>query len=282
MNGDCPRYRAVFDLALDGELESHERASFDAHVAACSACRAALRADRAWLASVAAAAPLHEAPADLRDQVLAIVAGGAPHRTRPPRRGRRALVAVAVVVLVGLAVVVWSGAPRPAPPAFARMAVETHLRHIGGNLPLEIAAASPEQVSDWFRGKVPFHLTLPSYPEEPGHAKPYRMEGGRLVAFENEYAAYVAYEMEGRPISLVVTSSAAAEPEGGEEIPFGGLRFHFEMLEGLKVITWSDKGLTYALVSDFEGRGQASCTVCHSDLDASRIVGGLSTQRGER
>jgi hypothetical protein len=31
------------------------------------------------------------------------------------------------------------------------------------------------------------------------------------------------------------------------------------------VLTWSDDGLTYALVSDLEERGQASCIVCHRD-----------------
>jgi hypothetical protein len=29
------------------------------------------------------------------------------------------------------------------------------------------------------------------------------------------------------------------------------------------VITWSDRGLTYALVSDLDERGQQSCIVCH-------------------
>jgi anti-sigma factor RsiW len=232
-----------------------------------------VRDGRAWLESVAAASPLYQAPADLRDAVREIVDPGAS-RPAPSRRSR--LVRVALVLAIAVAAFAAATYTRTAgPSAFARMAVEAHLRHVNGNLPLEIAADSPERVSEWFAGKVPFHLTIPSYPAEPGHAKAYRLEGGRLVGFADDYAAYVAYEMKGRPISLVVTSSAIARPEGGEEVPFGGLRFHCEMLEGLKVITWSDEGLTYALVSDFEGRGQASCIVCHSDLDANRIVGGL-------
>jgi hypothetical protein len=42
-----------------------------------------------------------------------------------------------------------------------------------------------------------------------------------------------------------------------------GLVFHYDTIHGLKVITWSDRGLTYALVSDLAERGQQSCTVCH-------------------
>jgi hypothetical protein len=84
-----------------------------------------------------------------------------------------------------------------------------------------------------------------------------------LVGFKDDYAAYVAYQMKGKPISLVITSDAVAQPAGGEEIKARGLTFHYNAIHGLKVITWSDRGLTYALVSDLEERGQESCIVCH-------------------
>jgi hypothetical protein len=69
--------------------------------------------------------------------------------------------------------------------------------------------------------------------------------------------------MKDQPISLVITSDSVARPSGGEQIASRGLRFHFNAIDGLKVITWSDRGLTYALVSDLEERGQQSCIVCH-------------------
>ena len=69
--------------------------------------------------------------------------------------------------------------------------------------------------------------------------------------------------MKERPISLVITSALAAQPSGGEEISSRGLKFHYNAIDGLKVITWSDRGLTYALVSDLDERGQQSCIVCH-------------------
>jgi hypothetical protein len=84
-----------------------------------------------------------------------------------------------------------------------------------------------------------------------------------LVGYRNDYAAYVAYKMRMHPISLVVTSEVVAQPSGGEEIVSKGLTFHYDSIQGLKVITWSDRALTYALVSDLEERGQQSCLVCH-------------------
>jgi anti-sigma factor RsiW len=130
-------------------------------------------------------------------------------------------------------------------------------------------------VADWFAGRVPFHLTLPDYPVGAGERKPYTLVGGRLVAFDGDYAAYVAYRMQDRPISLLVTSSAAARPAGGVEVTSGRLTFHLESVAGLKVITWVDHGLTYALVSDLREDGARSCLVCHGTEQERRKLEGL-------
>jgi len=73
----------------------------------------------------------------------------------------------------------------------------------------------------------------------------------------------------------VATSDRVATPSGGEGIVSKGLTFHFDMIDGLKVITWSDKGLTYALVSDLEERGQESCVVCHAGTKDRDFIEGL-------
>jgi hypothetical protein len=143
------------------------------------------------------------------------------------------------------------------------MAVESHLRRTRGQLPLEVETAAPQRISDWFANKVNFSVKLPNYQESSGQEKLYTLEGARLVGYINDYAAYVAYRMKQRPISLVITSDSVAKPSGGEEIVARGLTFHYNAIHGLKVITWSDRGLTYALVSDLEERGQESCIVCH-------------------
>jgi anti-sigma factor RsiW len=143
------------------------------------------------------------------------------------------------------------------------MAADTHLRPTRGHLPLEMESANPQAISEWFSGKVKFSVKLPNYQESSGQEKLYMLEGARLVGFQNDYAAYVAYRMKDRPITLVITSDAVARPSGGEEISSRGLMFHYNAIDGLKVLTWSDRGLTYALVSDLDERGQQSCIVCH-------------------
>jgi hypothetical protein len=97
----------------------------------------------------------------------------------------------------------------------------------------------------------------------PSGSSVYELEGARLVDYENNYAAYIAYRMQKRPINLLVTSEQTVEPSGGEEIVSKNITFHYDSIDGFKVITWADRGLTYALVSYLEERGQQSCIVCH-------------------
>lgn len=163
----------------------------------------------------------------------------------------------------------------PHPSDFALMAVGTHQRHMRGQLPLEIATTQPAQVHNWFKDKVSFEVELPTYQEQSGQEKLYDLEGARLVGYQNDYAAYVAYRMRQRPISLLITSEQTARPSGGEEIVAKGLTFHYDSINGFKVITWSDRGLTYALVSDLEERGQQSCIVCHQGTRDRDFIEGL-------
>jgi hypothetical protein len=83
-------------------------------------------------------------------------------------------------------------------------------------------------------------------------------------------------------VSLMVTPDSVAVASGGVEVDFKKVSFHYGMVEGYKVVTWSVHGLTYALVSQ-EGNGtQRSCMVCHSamrDRDLSQTPIPLRVER---
>jgi hypothetical protein len=208
----------------------------------------------------------HLAPTELRLRVQRAIWQLSPASSE--FNSARALLVGLTIALLLLAGVWWAmrhraNLQRPGPSDFALMAANTHLRHQRGQLPLELVSDAPPQISAWFANKLPFSVQLPNYQESSGQEKLYRLEGARLVGYKADYAAYVAYQMQQRPISLVITSDAVAQPAGGEQIAAKGLTFHYNSIDGLKVITWSDRGLTYALVSDLAERGQQSCVVCH-------------------
>ncbi|HJP95354.1 MAG TPA: zf-HC2 domain-containing protein [Pyrinomonadaceae bacterium] len=271
----CEEIRGRLTLYLDNELQGEERATIEAHLSECEACASIFARELNFLKAVRESGPLHVASPKLRAKVeeslserrTASLSSGAGRRG-DLRYGWLVATAAGLLVLL-LPVVVWrlvriqepSSTKRPS--SFALMAADTHLRRTRGQLPLEMESASPQDISTWFSNKVNFHVKLPNYQESSGQEKLYTLEGARLVGFQNDYAAYVAYRMGDRPISLVITSESAAKPSGGEEIAARGLTFHYNAINGLKVLTWSDRGLTYALVSDLEERGQQSCIVCH-------------------
>jgi anti-sigma factor (TIGR02949 family) len=265
---NCDDIRERLALYLDNELQGDERAAFEAHTQSCQSCASFVEKERAFLNAIRGSGPLHTAPETLRTKVAGIV-NGATRPTRERSRLRWILPVAAALLILLLPVAIWRVVRQPVrpengvPSPFALMAAESHLRHIRGQLPLEIESSNPQQISEWFTNKVGFNVKLPSYQESSGQEILYALEGARLVSFQNDYAAYVSYHMKDRLISLVITSELLAHPSGGEEIASRGLRFHYNAIDGLKVITWSDRGLTYALVSDLEERGQQSCFVCH-------------------
>jgi len=268
----CDDIRGRMTLYLDDELQGTERATIEAHLSECQSCRAIFARELDFLNTVRGGGQLYVAPPELRAKV---------RQSLRPRRSSRVnwmVAAAAVLLVLLLPVVAWRIVKRADKPekgpagSFALLAAETHLRHVRGQLPLEVESTSPQDISSWFVNKVNFRVKLPNYQESSGQEKLYVLEGARLVGFQNDYAAYVAYQMKERPISLVITSASVVEPTGGEEIPAGGLKFHYNAIDGLKVLTWSDRGLTYALVSDLEERGQQSCIVCHEGAKDQNFI----------
>jgi len=264
----CAGVRQFVTAYVDGELVGEDRASFEGHLGTCPSCRVLLEDERTTATLLQGTHSRPEAPAALRERVEAILAA-------PPRRATRGrwLAAAAVLALATLLSYALLGRRAPgdarsagAASSFAAMVADTHLRYARGQLPLEVQSDRPERLSQWFAGRIPFHLALPDYPVGPGEQKFYRLEGGRLVSFRSDYAAYVAYRMDDQPISLVVTSAATVTPEGGSLVKSGALTFHVESVAGLKVITWSDNGLTYALASDVAVEASRSCLVCHGSV----------------
>jgi hypothetical protein len=92
---------------------------------------------------------------------------------------------------------------------------------------------------------------------------------------------YIAYQMETGPVSLMVTPDSVAVASGGVKVDFKKVSFHYRMVEGYKVVTWSLRGRTYALVSQEGNNAQRSCMVCHSamrDRDLSQTPTPLRTE----
>ena len=147
--------------------------------------------------------------------------------------------------------------------SFRVYAAESHLRYSRSRLSLDTQSGEPAVLSAWLEDNLPFHLKLPAYPQAAPGDNAYELVGARLLRHQDDDVAFLSYTMNDKPVSLVVASASGREPTGGEVYRSGDLDFHFYSIDGMKLISWVDDGLSYVIVSDIDAVGGESCVVCH-------------------
>ena len=273
-------------LYIDNALTGQKLEDFRAHLAVCSNCREHLEEELALSSLLREARPLYLAPRALRARVAAAAteqdSGFSPASDRSrktrvqnlerwwrdvtqPAFSWKPLAVMTLVLVLGL-VFIPGAVERVRATNYVEAATEIHRSYLDGALPLQCRSHSPEVVTAWFAGKTPFHFQLPASQFVPNGKAVYWLTGARLVSYKGSPAALVAYETPSEKISLLVASSKSAIVAGGEEVRSGGLIFHYRSGANSEVITWTNHGLAYALVSPLTGSPQHSCLVCHQNM----------------
>jgi anti-sigma factor RsiW len=156
---------------------------------------------------------------------------------------------------------------------FSSVAVQMHRERIQGTLQLDVKASRTQSVSDWIAANFSFDKKLPSLPpaSDSNSQEAYQVEGASKVKVGSAYAALVIYRLPLEVTSLLMAPDSVAKAEGGVKVQYTkDLTFHYETIEGYKVVTWSIHGITYALVSGAEVATQKSCMVCHAAMNDQR------------
>jgi len=269
---------------LDNELEEQELKDFLWHLESCSSCRERLDAERDLSATLHRSRPLYSTPASLRDRVAeaTMLATSSRAQDSPPWQASRILgerlasalhglaswrVLVPVSVAIALCLAVVPNIERRVQAAsYIHTAVAEHRSYVNGDLQPGLKSNSPNEVTAWFAGKVPFNFRLPAAESAPEKNVLYWLMGASLVSYKGNPAALVTYARQNDKITLLVDSSNSAVVAGGDEVQFGKLTFHYSNNSGFRVITWNNHGLSYALVSSVSGSARSSCMVCHQSM----------------
>lgn len=259
MTIDHKTIKIWINLYLDGELDGDDLKQFKQHINECSECVKLLKQQRDFIDSIRA----------LRDEIDTELGGFKQNlikqieNFKPEKKARYVplvLVVLAFILIVSVLSLLYFNSSRI---DLTKIAIENHIRQIQGQLPLEIKTSSETEISSWFYGKLKFNFRLPRYPDPSN--QPYKIKGARLVALNNDYAALVSYEMDNHPMTLLVAPSKTAIPHGKRKVKFKEINFYLDSENGYNILSWTDKGLTYALVFDFENFDwKRPCVVCHS------------------
>lgn len=279
----CDEYVVKTLRYLGNDLKGPELEDFRLHLEACANCRVHLEAERALSKRLHRSRPLYSAPAELRDRVSAAIQEASSSRQLNPLyeyarsslaqlpgvlerlSNWRVLVPTTLAILLSLALVP-SIVRNVQAASYVEAAIATHRKFIGGELVSGLQSNSPQAVTAWFEGKVPFDFRLPAAGSISGTKPAYQLTGATLVSYKGNRAALVTYEAPKGKISLLVASNQSAIVAGGDEVAFGRLKFHYRAESGFRVITWNNHGLSYALVSSVSGPARASCLVCHQHM----------------
>jgi anti-sigma factor RsiW len=265
LGADCPRDVDWFEVVMGLWPEMKAR-QLIMHAALCSHCGPMLRE----------AASLNADPTPKEEEFLAQLAPPtrpflniSPSRQAPATAPLWAFMKWAIPAAVAMIVTgfILFAPGRPiSGEGLAEIAASTHEQHVQGTVALDVRTDSQQQLDDWLKVNLPFQLPLPSSPEIPGEHRPYRLEGARLVQVRGKPAVYISYVAQNDPVSLLVTPDSTASPSGGVVVDYKKVSFHYRIVNGYKVVTWSLKGRTYALVSHEGHSTQRSCMVCHSAM----------------
>jgi anti-sigma factor RsiW len=281
----CGDYTVDLMLYMDDELDGEKLMGFLAHLKICAHCQASLEEQLALSATLHRVRPLYSAPPELRARVKAGLARpearSAPGRIYQrvartlklalPHAGRlvpRWKILVPAVLGMMLCFVLVSSEVRDVRASeYVNAAVSAHRDYLDGHLSLQIRTDSPAAVTGWLAQKVAFPLQLPDSQRQPDGKPAYRLLGATLVDYNGSQAGLVTYAVpQKESISLLVASNKSAVIGGGVEVRSGDLIFHHRVDQGFQVITWSNHGMAYALVSRATGSAYGSCLICHQSM----------------
>lgn len=237
---------------IDAELEAKQILELEAHVSTCAECRRMVEFERWFKGELRESLGRITAPPGLAQGVRASLDRAervTTLRAVLPKAGLAAALVAGIAAALVLPEWLLPASPPPGPPVVQHQVVEYVAKQHARGLPLEVAASDAASVSQWFRGKVDFAVTPPAF-----HSDQIKLVGGRLSHVGDEQAAYLVYEHQGRPVTVVVFPDDRQIPFGGVERRAGNRDVFLGQSLGYNVAMWHQGGVNYAVSSDLDQR----------------------------
>ena len=113
-------------------------------------------------------------------------------------------------------------------------------------LPIEVSGG-PEQVKEWYSGKVDFPVHVPQFRNLSA-----ALRGGRLASIGDKQAAYLVYDVHGDKVSVFIFDASELPIEARRKAVVGNREVYFDQEHGYNVALYRDRGVGYAIASDLD------------------------------
>lgn len=236
----CAEVQRFIDAYIDGEFADEDRAEIDRHFEACETCRAEALRQQHWKSLVRARLARPAAPYGLHQRISrALDAETAPQPLWKRVSWRFAPAVVAAGALAALILTVQQ--PRAYPWLEQGVFDHTH------NLPVEVASPNPDEVANWFQGKVDFPVRVPRF---GGDA---RLLGARIGHLGAQHAAYLVYSVQGgHKVSVYVFDPGEVQIPAPRRVVVPNRQVYMDVERGYRVAVFRDQGIGYAVYSDLD------------------------------
>jgi anti-sigma factor RsiW len=249
----CDEAEMLLHALIDGELDASHAREVEAHIATCAKCAAAMRDYRQIKKAMADGGLRYSAPPELRRRIEASLPQAEAPTRRAVLRGFAMGSAVSAIAATGLfAIVLRSDDEARLQTEF----VSAHLRSLQANHLTDVVSTDQHTVKPWFNGRIDV-----APPVADLSSQGFALIGGRLDYVDGRPVGAVIYRRRQHVINLFVAQAASAEPRAAK----------METVQGFNIHRWSERGLSYWVVSDLAKEELAN--FCEKFEAATRAAG---------
>jgi len=249
----CDEIREYMFAFLDNELDAPLSIEFQHHIDHCAVCAREVEIERVVRGRLAGALGARGPDIPTSIQALERTLKGdesAAGRRRWQSRSVVRAVCAAAVLAAGIALyeVMHPGETAKDAPGFVSLLVRDFEHFLAEGRPIHFASSSADAVSDWLLQQTDLEVILPVI-QGPNC----RLLGARQCTIAGRPTAFVVYEMDQTPVSLLaMTSGSQGLKEMDQQVESDGRIFWVERVGETSIVAYRQNNLIYAGMSRLE------------------------------
>jgi anti-sigma factor RsiW len=234
----CRSSEHLLELYLDGELAARESVEMREHLESCLACGRRFRELEQIGSNIRMHVGHYAAPAGLERRVQAALRKATREQGQPSQLLMNWMAAAASVLLFASIALNLQllRSHASASDQLAQEVLASHLRSLIGTHLVDIPSSDQHTVKPWFNGKLNFSPDVKDFVRQG-----FPLIGGRIEYLDDKPAAALIYQRRKHLINLFLWPAPSSSSG------------YVEMTKrGYNLLSWTQDGMTYWLVSDVE------------------------------